>query len=280
MPELPDLEYLVPRLRGLLEGQKLEKLEVYEPVVLRNLLGEDITRELPLAFQSVTRHGPFVVLDLGQPSESQLSIIIHPMLAGRFSQNRKKKSTMLRLQLSDGYLDYEDDKKMGKVYLARPEQREAIPGFAKQGMDILSADFTEEYFLKIAQKARSQVRVFLMDQSRLSAIGNAYADEILFEAGIHPKTRMNSLKGDDLQRLYGSLKSVIQGAIEIIQKAEPALEVKYRQHMKVRNRKDQPCFRCGTKIRRANVLGYDAFFCPKCQPDGGKGFIDWSSLER
>ncbi|MCB1139959.1 MAG: DNA-formamidopyrimidine glycosylase [Leptospiraceae bacterium] len=280
MPELPDLEYLVPRLRGLLEGQTLERMEVFEPVVLRNLLGHDIDNVLPLGFQTVTRHGPFVVLDLGPSSEIQLSIIIHPMLAGRFSTAKRKKSTMLRLHLAQGHLDYDDDKKMGKVYLARPEQRPEIPGFAKQGLDILSSEFTEQRFMAVAQKLRSQVRVFLMDQSRLSAIGNAYADEILFEAGIHPKTRMNSLKEDDLRRLYRALRSVIEGAIEIIRQAQPAMEAKYRQHMKVRNRKDQPCTRCGSKIRRANVLGYDAFFCPVCQPDGGKGFIDWSSLEK
>lgn len=274
MPELPDLEYILPRLREPLVGKQLEKIEIFEPVVYRNLTGlQDWNPEL---VTSVFRRGPFLVLEL-----EQTHLVIHPMLAGRFAFNGKKKAaTAIRFAFSDFYLDFIDDKKMGKVYRARKEQLDQIPGYKKQGVDLLSKEFTEEYFRKQAAKYRKQVRVFLMDQSILSAIGNAYADEILFEAMIHPKTRMNQLTEEQILGLYRAIGIVLRESIRTIEEQKPELDQKYREHVKVRNRKDQPCPRCGSRIRRANVLGYDSFFCPTCQPDGGRGFVDWSSLEK
>ncbi|HET6486082.1 MAG TPA: zinc finger domain-containing protein, partial [Spirochaetia bacterium] len=120
-----------------------------------------------------------------------------------------------------------------------------------------------------------QARVFVMDQTALSAIGNAYADEILFAAGIHPKTSCASLSAEERRKLYDSIRSVMAWGIEEVRKADRPIEEKVRDHMRVRNRKDQPCPVCGGTIRRAGVLGYDSFFCPTCQPAVRKQAIPW-----
>ncbi|HBS05562.1 MAG TPA: DNA-formamidopyrimidine glycosylase [Leptospiraceae bacterium] len=313
MPELPDLEYIRPILNQELAGKELLGLEIFEPVVLRNMLGTPVENFRGFILD-VYRHGPFLCFSLGTSSSlesgtastkggapsgkksagarskpegagtnpgAQCEIVIHPMLAGRFRLNGKKQSsTAVRFRFQEFHLDYLDDKKMGKVYICSVGDVKEIPGFAKQGRDILSDKFDREYFLKAASKSRKQVRVFIMDQSVISSIGNAYADEILFEAQIHPKTKMNQLNENQKDALFVAIQSVISRGIETIQKARPDLEMKYRDHMQVRNRKGEPCPRCGTSIRRANVLGYDSFFCPACQPDGGKGFIDWSTLSQ
>ncbi|MBI38050.1 MAG: DNA-formamidopyrimidine glycosylase [Leptospiraceae bacterium] len=327
MPELPDLEYVRPILEEELVGKQLRGIEVFEPVVLRNMIGGSLGEFSGLVFR-VLRHGPFLTFalekaagsapgvskkavaggtgsragtrkpsdDLGgipePPGNSGgltqkadeglahgLAIIVHPMLAGRFRLNGKKQSsTAIRFHFEGFHLDYLDDRKMGKVYVCKGSDASSIPGYGKQGIDLLSSDFNMDYFLNAAKKSKKQARVFIMDQSVISSIGNAYADEILFEARIHPKTRMNQLGDDQRKELFQAIKSVIAEGIRTIQEASPDLEMKYREHMKVRNRKGEPCPDCGTSIRRANVLGYDSFFCPSCQPDGGKGFIDWSSL--
>ena len=286
MPELPDLEYIRPILCERLQGCWMTGVEVFEPVVVRNLTGMDLS-EFSGIISSVTRLGPFLRFSLkprdrsALNSEDQLEIVMHPMLAGRFRLSGKKQAvTAFRMNFDDFHLDFLDDKKMGKVYLGRTSDLHSIPGFASQGTDILSPSFDWPYFQRIAAKSRKQARVFLMDQKSMSAIGNAYADEVLFEARIHPKTRMNQLDESQLATLFESIRSVIQDGIRTIQEAKPDLEMKYRDHMKVRNKKDQPCIRCGNKIRRANVNGYDSFFCPVCQPDGGKGFIDWTTVSR
>jgi formamidopyrimidine-DNA glycosylase len=119
-----------------------------------------------------------------------------------------------------------------------------------------------------------------MDQTVFSAIGNAYADEILFCAGIHPKTFCYQLDDATIEKLHRCIVEVMRWGISEVEKATPALEDKYRDHVRVRNRKDQPCPNCGAKIRRAGVLGYDTFFCPNCQPLGREQFIDWRKLPK
>ncbi len=180
------------------------------------------------------------------------------------------------LRLDNGeVLRYGDDKRMGKVYLTRAGSYEAIPGYREQGIDIVSADFTWERFEALMAGRRHQARVFLMDQSALSAIGNAYADEILFAAGIHPKTYCRSLSKEQRRKLYDSIRSVIAWGIAEVRKAGQPIEVKVRDHVRVRNRKGEPCPVCETTIRRAGVLGYDSFYCPSCQPATRKsGFGD------
>ena len=142
-------------------------------------------------------------------------------------------------------------KKMGKVYLTKSGEYDKIPRYLQQGINILSKEFTLETFKKLIAKQRKQVRVFLMDQTLLSAIGNAYADEVLFEAGLHPKTFCNQLAAEEIDNLYMSIVRVIKWDIEQVEKAQKPIEIKVRDHVKVRNRKDQPCPKCRATIRRA-----------------------------
>jgi formamidopyrimidine-DNA glycosylase len=180
----------------------------------------------------------------------------------------------LRLDNGD-LLRYGDEKRMGKVYLTPAGAYDPIPGYREQGVDILSAAFTWERFSALIERRRHQARVFLMDQTALSAIGNAYADEILFAAGIHPKTSCASLAEEQRRKLFDSIRSVIAWGIEEVRKAGQPIEVKVRGHVRVRGRKDEPCPVCGAKIRRAGVLGYDAFYCPRCQPATRTQKIPW-----
>jgi formamidopyrimidine-DNA glycosylase len=142
-------------------------------------------------------------------------------------------------------------------------------------VSIVSPEFTLERFEALIKGRRHQARVFLMDQSALSAIGNAYADEILFAARIHPKTTCSSLSAEQRRALYESIRSVMSWGIAEVEKAAQPIEVKVRGHMKVRNRKDEPCPVCGGTIRRAGVLGYDAFYCPNCQKAAKPQRIPW-----
>jgi formamidopyrimidine-DNA glycosylase len=286
MPELPDLIYLEKRLSPLLVSRRIIGVEIKEPVVIRMLLPGDFAASLTGAeFAGVRRHGPFLVFALSDERE----LVIHPMLAGRFqwAEPAGKISKTLALSLecepADGgavhhHLNYLDDKKMGKVYLTRPGQYEQIPKFDEQGPDLLSPAFTQEYFEQCAKKSRQQVRVLIMDQAVVSCIGNAYADEILFCAGIHPKTFCHQLDEAEIAKLHQCIVAVMRWGIAEVEKAQPPLEAKARDHVRVRHRKDQPCPACGAKIRRAGVRGYDTFFCPDCQPLKRAQFIDWRKL--
>jgi formamidopyrimidine-DNA glycosylase len=282
MPELPDLVYLEKRLNQYLPGQTISAAEMREPVVLRMLLPGQFVEELPgLVIAGVRRHGPFLVFDLANERE----LIIHPMLAGRWhwvpcGEAKAPHACALSLTCEPAhhFLHYCDDKKMGKVYLTQKGRYDQIPRFKEQGLDLLAPAFTVDYFKERLKKSRKQIRVLIMDQSIVSCIGNAYADEILFVAGIHPKTYCYQLTDAEIEKLFNAIGQVMRWGIAEVEKAQQPLEVKVREHMRVRNRKDQPCPNCGVKIRRAGVLGFDAFFCPQCQPLQRSQFIDWRTL--
>ncbi|HEB10927.1 MAG TPA: DNA-formamidopyrimidine glycosylase [Spirochaetales bacterium] len=277
MPELPDLVYIEKRLKSDLAERKIARVEVKQPIVIRVMLRQSFEEALSSKqIKAVERHGPFLKISI-----NSLQMIIHFMLSGRFQlqepATKRIGNICFTLYLDNALaLHYSDNKKMGRVYLIEENRYEQIPGYTEQGVDILSRDFTFERFAKLIEKKRNQVRVFIMDQRSLSAIGNGYADEILFAAGIHPKTLCSQLSESDIERLYNSIKEVINwGITEVARAAEP-VEVKVRGHMKVRNRKGRTCTLCGATIRRVGVLGYDAFFCPRCQPPLREQFINWT----
>lgn len=265
---------LAPRIIG----RRITEVKVKEPIVLRILLpdaGGFAAAMTGRMFAALDRRGPFLRFGL-----EDRELIMHCMLAGRLqlagAGDRGLAGTCFSLALDDGRrLLYADEKKMGKVYLAPAGAYDSIPGFRQQGIDILSAEFTFEAFNMLIQGRRHQARVFLMDQTALSAIGNAYADEILFAAGIHPKTSCASLGPVERRKLYDSIRQVMDWGISEVEKAGKPIEVKVRDHVRVRNRNGQPCPGCGTTIRRVGVLGYDSFYCPRCQPATRKQFIPW-----
>ena len=176
-------------------------------------------------------------------------------------------------------LRYLDDKKMGKAYLIATDDWKAIPGLQTGGVDILSPEFSRERFVSLLKHRRDQVRVFLLDKKALDSLGNAYADEVLFEAGIHPKTllplalarrRRAAARRDregDAARRWPRWPA----------RAEP-IEVKVRDFLKVRRK--EICPRCGGKLRTAGVKGMDSWFCPRCQPARRPGFVDWTRTDK
>lgn len=283
MPERPDLEYIVPRLSELLVGRQISSVRAPKPVVLRQLvLGTPDELLVGHRVVSVVRHGPFVRVDL----DGDLMIAIHPMLAGRFlvvpAQDKASADLAVAWGLDNGLeWRYRDDRQMGKVYIAPVAASSQIPGFTHVGIDVLSPAFSRAAFREIAGKRREQAKVFLLDHGALDHLGNAYGDESLWAARIHPKTRMSELSAEKLDELHDAIVDTLSKAIAEIAGRTPALDEKVRDFLSVRGRKDQPCPRCGTTLRVCGVLGHDAYFCPTCQPDNkGRTFVDWSKLPR
>jgi formamidopyrimidine-DNA glycosylase len=281
MPELPDLLYVRSRLAQELVGRRVESERIGEPVVLRFLVRGNLSLLLGRTLRDVSRKGHFLVFRF-----EGLDLAVNPMLAGRFRLCAPGEKDEAALAFALGFdaaagsteLRYLDDKKMGKAYLAAEGDFGAIPGLEAGGLDILSPQFTRERFLSLLKRRRDQVRLFLLDKKALDSIGNAYADEVLFEAGIHPKTWCRSLGREQAARLHDAVVKVMTEAVgEVARRAEP-IEVKVRDFLKVR-RKDA-CPRCGAKLRVAGVRGMDAWFCPRCQPETRPGLVEWTRTGR
>jgi formamidopyrimidine-DNA glycosylase len=278
MPELPDLLYIVTYLKKSVQGRTITGAIVQQPVVIRVVLNQPFEKAvIGKTIEAVGIHGPFLRLDLTDP----VAVIINLMLAGRLQHQLPGEEPegfpCCSFHLDDGSrLNLCDQQKMAKLYVVKKGDNTRVPKYGGQGIDILSDGFTWEAFKRLADRnRRKQVRVFLNDHAVISSIGNAYADEILFDARIHPKTFVGKLVEDQLQNLFSSIRSIMEWGIREVAAAAQPIHTKVREHLKVRNRKGRPCPRCGTTIRREGVRGHDVFFCPSCQPPSRKLFIDW-----
>jgi formamidopyrimidine-DNA glycosylase len=292
VPELPDLVHVENKLQAALIGRKVAAARTGDPTVLRLMVPEPFPDLLVgRTFTGVERRGHFMCLGL----QDDLVVAINCMLTGRFQlaaadSAAKRPPVALALALllepapgsADPLLElrYLDEKRMGKVYVVPRPRLTDVPVLGRLGVDLLSEAFTLEAFRRIARRRRDQVRQFLMDKTALASIGNAYADEILFAARLHPKTFTNKLAPADIDRLYQAIVDVTRTAIEEIRRRDEPIEVKVRDFLAVRGRDGKPCPVCGTTIRAVRVGDGDACFCPTCQPATRPLFVDWSKLPR
>ena len=274
MPELPDLLYVLGVLRPALVGRTVAAEKLVEPVVLRSVVKGDLSLLVGRALDEILRRAHFVVFRFGD-----LDLAVNPMLAGRFklaepaSKTERAAAFVLTFQPGPD-LRYLDDKKMGKVYLLPAGEWKGIPGMEGGGLDVFSKkDFTLDRFRERLRGRRDQVRAFVMDKTAIDSLGNAYADEVLFAAGIHPKTWCRALSPDDAARLHAAIVGVMREASEEVRSRHEPIEVKVRDFLRIRLR--SVCPKCGAKVRKAGVRGMDSYFCPRCQPETRPGLVDW-----
>jgi formamidopyrimidine-DNA glycosylase len=286
MPELPDLVHVEAGLRAAVLGKRIASARTGDPTVLRIMVTEPFPAVLAgRTLVGVDRRGHFMRFAL----DNDLVVVINAMLVGRYrfvargagAEPPRKDPRALGLALvfeGAPELHYLDEKRMGKVYVARAVDEATIPVYGQLGADVLSPAFTREAFGKLIARRRDQVRAFLMDKRALASIGNAYADEILFAAGLHPKTFCNKLAPADVDALHAAIGRVLTDAIAEIRKRDEPIEVKVRDFLKVRGRDGKPCLVCGTTIRAVRVGDGDACFCPHCQRETRKLFVNWTRL--
>ena len=280
MPELPELLHILTKLREELLGRHVTAARVKEPVVLRCTVKGNLSLLLEHPLLDLFRKSHFLVFRF-----EGLDLAVNPMLAGRFrlAEPGEKDGAALAFALefeaagassSRAELRFSDRKRMGKAYLISTDDWRAVPGMQTGGVDILSPEFTRERFVSLLKRRRDQVRVFLMDKKAIDSLGNAYADEVLFEAGIHPKTWCRSLSHDEAVGLHDAVVEVMSRAVEEVARRGEPIDVKVRDFLKVRMK--EACPRCGSRIRKAGVKGKDAYFCPRCQPPTRAGLVNWA----
>src|SRR3569832_1549813 len=284
MPELPDLVHVERVLGERLIRRKVTAARTGDPTVLRMMVpGEFAGALVGQTVTTVERRGHFMRFGF----DGDVVLVVNAMLVGKYrllspeeARVEKDPSALgFALAFDDGAdLRYIDDMRMGKVYVARPADEGQISVFFVLGVDLLSPAFDRARFDAITKSRRDQVRPFLMDKRALASIGNAYADEILFAARIHPKTFVRTLTEEDRDRLFAAINQVLRAAIDEIERRDAPADVKVRDILSVRGRVGKPCPNCGTKIREERVYDWDACFCPTCQPVTRSLFIAWSRI--
>lgn len=267
MPEIPDLEAIRGFLGTTLAGQTIEAVEVRVPWLVRSEQKlESLTGHL---FGPIERRGKFLLL----PVDDGRTLVINAMLTGRFqwadSDARRRPHYALVLSFPDGReLRYMDARRMGRWYVAPVGGLEGVPQLGELGPDALAIG--ENEFLERLRRHRGQIKPTLTNQRFIAGIGNAYSDEILWEAGLHPHRRRATMGTEEQRRLYRAMRDVYDWAIPVV-----AREVagglnqntqEWRAHLRVHRRAGSPCPRCGTEVRGQVRGSSETNYCLTCQP--------------
>lgn len=272
MPELPELEVVCEVLSRRLGGRRIDSVSVEPkggPIVVRDLTGRGFAEALQGAtVEEVTRRGKFVLFSL---SPAPLILAANPKLAGRFQlcpPGTKKVGPVhvtLHFRGPDEELRYVDQKIMGQLYLTR--SLKAVPTFDAMGPDPLVIPF--EDFCTRLRGFRGEIKGILTRGPLVAGIGNAYADEILWAARIHPYRKRSTLEPAEIENLYGAMRATLEQATQNV-RAEMGEDVhlKPRDFFAVHMRSGQPCPRCGTTISAITANQRITNFCRVCQPGG------------
>lgn len=267
MPELPDLEVVKESLNRSLIGELVTGVEVRRPLVVRDLVGHPPGAALVgHNVRSVGRWGKFLWLELAD----DVWLVVNPKLAGRLAwrapEEKPGAHTALALSLASGIeLHYSDAKDMGQVYITPALER--VPGFAGQGPDVLDPALTAEVFATRLRKYQGEIKGILTRQEYVAGIGNAYADEILFRAGISPFRRRARLSAGEAERLYRAMREVLLEAVAILrERVGDNIDVEVRDFLQVHRKGGEPCPRCGKPISELHARQRITSFCRQCQP--------------
>lgn len=273
MPEIPELNAIRDFFTAHAAGKEIVSADTRIPPVFRTPAKEIRETLAGDTIGPVQRHGKFLLF----PLSSDRVLAINPMLTGRFQYVPEKKrvaaKTCLVVSFGDGIqFRYVDDRLMGKVYLLPAENLGAIPGWLTNGPDLLDPALTDEAWLEALKRYRGGIKRILTNAEFVQGIGNAYSDEILWEARINPYAKRTSLDADELRQLRAAALSVMAWATPLIAEAMvEGDELSYeerRDFMRVHRLGGEPCPRCGTAISEITANRRITSFCRECQPGG------------
>jgi len=271
MPELPEVETTRRGLEPYCVGQIVREAVVREP-----RLRWPIPAELPATIagtcvRQLDRRGKYLIMRL----DSASALLLHLGMSGYMrvvpSQAPPAKHDHVDLALDNGYcLRFNDARRFGSVHLT-PEPAESHPLLRSLGPEPFASDFDGAYLHARATGRRLAVKAFIMDSCTVVGVGNIYATEALFRAGIHPARAAGRISRKRFERLAGMIRAVLGEAIEAggttlrdftRSDGQPGY---FQQALDAYGRGGQPCRRCG-QIMRTSRLGQRAtVYCPHCQ---------------
>jgi formamidopyrimidine-DNA glycosylase len=222
--------------------------------------------------RNIERRGKYIIAEM----DPKAYWLIHLGMSGRILYHAVKtagtKHTHAIVRFSDGTeLEYRDPRRFGLLAAYEVDRVHSIPEIRCLGMDPLSPGFTDTWLALLLQKSRQEVKSFLLDQRRIAGIGNIYACESLFFAGIHPARRCSAISSEETARLVDSIRTVLRNAIKHngtsfsdFMDSDGRLGDN-QNHLMVFQRESQSCRRCGGLVRRLIQGNRSSFYCSQCQ---------------
>ncbi len=266
MPELPEVETVCRQLAVSAVPLKITKIDILDPRIVKGVAIEALVRGLKgKTIQSVVRRGKLIILELS----SRGFLVIHLRISGWIVQDDTvDRYARLCLHAAGAeMIQFCDSRVLGEVRLVRTLDEVSL--IRRMGPEPLEVSAKE--FMNIFQTRSGKIKPLLMDQSLLAGIGNIYAQEALFRAGIHPERRADSLNQKELKNLRRCLRSILTRSIKKCGTTARTYRQtdgsggEYVRHLCVYQRRGQRCRRCKRKIVKTVIGGRGTCFCPGCQ---------------
>ena len=273
MPELPEVETIKRELLEKVKGKRVSGVRVEKEKSVKLVSPGEFEKILVgKVFSDIQRRGKYLIIYL----DSESTLIVHLRVTGRllFSKDGQKipKYTKIIFTFDDGsQLFFSDMRGFGTAYLVAGTDFGLIPGLAQIGPEPLESNFSPEVLANLLRKKRGKIKPILMDQSFIAGVGNIYAQETLFRAGIHPERDVSTLSKEEIKAIYESLTTILRQAIAHRGTSTDTYvdlngkKGSFEAQLQVYGKEDQTCMKCGNPIRKKKIAGRGTCFCPKCQ---------------
>lgn len=272
MPELPEVETVRRSLLKLLPNKSIAQVQLFKPQIVA--VG-DVAALCGQQFAAFDRRGKYLIFTMSDGAR----LVVHLRMTGKLlyhaDEQPLQKHDHLRIAFADGSeLIYNDTRAFGRLWLTDAVGLADISGLATLGLEPLDDDFNAAYWHnRVKRRANTQVKAALLDQHIVAGLGNIYADEVLFRAGINPARKVGSLTPVDDERLVLAMRDILTEAIAnrgtTFRDYVDGNNQKggYQNLLKVFQKNGEPCPVCGTPIERVRVCGRGTHYCPSCQPE-------------
>ena len=259
MPELPDVEAYRRFLADHAAGRRIDRVVVTDPGILRGVSPTSLARALRRErFLDPDRHGKWLIAWTSGPV-----LLFHFGMTGHLewgsTDRGRHRHDRVIFELDRGELRYRNMRKLGGLWMAHDavEARETMGPLGPDALDLDRRGFEDAL-----GRRRGGIKAVLMNQRAIAGVGNLLADEILWQARLHPARRLEDLSGEERRRLHAKLRHVVRTSVE---------RFDYVPRMRgwlnhVRGQPGARCPRCHTALDRTVVGGRTTYFCPACQP--------------
>jgi len=260
MPELPDVETVARRLRRTVVGRRITAVRVLTPGTVRSPHPRRFIRQLTgRIVRAVRRRGKYLLIQVNGP----LTLIAHLRMTGDFELVPRMAPvhphTRVILRFGSRDLRFIDQRRFGHMDLV-PSAAEFEP-VGRLGIEPLGASFTFARWNALLDGRRGTIKSLLLRQDLIAGIGNIYADEILWQARVHPARPSHRLRPQDKTALHRIIRRVLSRAVaQLSRYGRPV-----GRFLEVRGEPDLPCPRCGHAIAVDRIAGRTTYFCPSCQ---------------
>jgi formamidopyrimidine-DNA glycosylase len=275
VPELPDIVIYIEALEKCILGQRLERVRIASPFLLRTASPPVADAEGKTVVQ-LRRLGKRICIGL----EDDLWLVLHLMIAGRLHWRKRDAKLspprgLAAFDFAHGTLLWTEAGSQKRASLHVVAGEDGLSELDPGGLEVLESNLDQ--FAKVLTSANHTLKRALTDPRLFSGIGNAYSDEILFEARLSPLALTQKLKPEEIKRLFAAVRDSLVHWTERLRQESgdefPEKVTAFRPGMAAHGRYKEPCPRCGAKIQRIRYAANETNYCPNCQT-GGKLLAD------